>query len=346
MWERDTSYLAQLVLNPLVKACLATPVVAASNATLVNLVPACKALAGYNGTGQLGFNVNAVSATEQTSGVNAGPSFYLNNGAAWTTKGLANTALFNGAAYPANPTPNLAAQELSTGNYVNGTALATASGVSLADFYISGRAPEFTFFNLGFERVITRDMTVAVNYSGDESHFLSTGGNVRGYWANQLDPAYLVSLGTTGKVALLTAPANPANVAIARAALPNLNIPAFYTTAGAAFPTSSALTIAQGLVAFPQYSGVTDLWGSNVGNFSYNSLQFTLQQRMAHGLSFNVNYTYSKNIGDDGNFRSGFNIPAAAQSVTMMIANDMDGSIEPATQNIHQLFAVVGQAAA
>lgn len=54
MWERDTSYLAQLVLKPLVKACLATPVATASNGTKVNLAPACKALAGYNGTGQLG----------------------------------------------------------------------------------------------------------------------------------------------------------------------------------------------------------------------------------------------------------------------------------------------------
>ena len=35
---------------------------------------------------------------------------------------------------------------------------------------------------------------------------------------------------------------------------------------------------------------------------------------MAHGLSFNINYTYSKNIGDDGTFRSGFDIPAAALS--------------------------------
>ena len=47
----------------------------------------------YNGTGQLGFNINAVSATEQTSGQNAGPSFYLNNGATWTSKGIANTAM-------------------------------------------------------------------------------------------------------------------------------------------------------------------------------------------------------------------------------------------------------------
>jgi hypothetical protein len=39
-----------------------------------------------------------------------------------------------------------------------------------------------------------------------------------------------------------------------------------------------------------------------------------LLQRTAHGLSFNINYTYSKNIGDDGTFRSGFAIPAAAIS--------------------------------
>jgi hypothetical protein len=270
----------------------------------------------YNGTGQLGFNISAVSATEQTSGVNAGPSYYLNTSTFLGNK--ANTAMFAGAAYPANPTPGLAAQELNTGNYLTGpTTIATAQGVSLADFYISGRAPEFTFWNFGFERVITKDMTFAANYAADESHFLNTGGNVRGYWANQLDPAYLVSLGGltgTGGAALLNSPASPANVAIAKAAVPSLNIPAFFTTAGVALPTSSALTIAQGLVAFPQYSSVSDLWGSNVGNFSYHSVQMTLQQRMAHGMTFNVNYTYSKNIGDDGNFRSGFNIPGAALS--------------------------------
>jgi Carboxypeptidase regulatory-like domain/TonB dependent receptor len=285
----------------------------------------------FNGTGQLGFNTQAVSATEQVSGLSAGPSYYLNNGPTWISKGLSNTAMFNGAAYPANPTPGLAAQELSTGNYVTSTnTLATASSVSFADFYVSGRAPEFTFWNFGFERVITKDMTLAVNYAGDESHFLNTGSNVRGYWANQLDPAYLVSLGGllgTGGATLLSSPASPANVAIAKAALPSLNIPAFYTAAGTTFPTASALTIAQGLVAFPQYSGVSDLWGANVGNFSYHSAQMTLQQRMAHGLTFNVNYTYSKNIGDDGNFRSGFNIPGAALS---------NGSGGSSTKSWHQ----------
>jgi Carboxypeptidase regulatory-like domain len=272
------------------------------------------------GSGQLGFNVTASATPESTSGVSAGPSFYLNNGAALTGKGLANTDfLGKGFAYPANPTPNSAAQLLNTGNYLDANGkLVTAGSVTLADFYISGRAPEFTFFNAGIERSITKDMTIAVNYAGDQAHFLNTGGNRRGYYANQLNPIYIAALGpltdSNGTKPLLIAAATSANVAKAQAAMAGLNIPAFYQAAANAFPTSSTLTIAQGLVAFPQYSGVTDLWGANSANFSYHSLQVTLLQRKAHGASFNVNYTYSKNIGDDGTFRSGFAIPSAALS--------------------------------
>jgi hypothetical protein len=276
------------------------------------------------GTGQTGFNVNANATPESTSGANAGPSFYLNNGTTFTGKGLANTDLFGkGFAFPSASTPNAAAQILQSGNYLNGvtaTSVQAASTVSFADPYFSGRAPEFTFFNLGIERSITKDMTLSVNYVGDQSHFLSTGGNVRGYWANQLNPIYLAALGgmldSTGTKPILNAAATPANVAKAQSAVASINVPAFFQTAATANPTSSTLTVAQGLTAFPQYSGggVTDLWGSNSANLTYHSLQITLLQRKAHGVSFNVNYTYSKNIGDDGTFRSGFNIPAAALS--------------------------------
>jgi len=51
-----------------------------------------------------------------------------------------------------------------------------------------------------------------------------------------------------------------------------------------------------------------------VGNFSYNSVQLLVEQRPAHGLTFTFNYTYAKNIGDDGTYRSGWQIPAAALS--------------------------------
>ena len=275
----------------------------------------------FNGTGQLGFNTSAIGNPESTSGAGAAPSFYLNNGAAWTSKGLANSAMFgNGFTYPASPVPSTASQTLNTGNYLKGigTSIANAGGVAFADPYISGRAPEFIFFNFGLERSITKDMTIAVNYVGDQSHFLNTGSNVRGYWADQLDPKYLAALGgvtdSTGKTPILIAAATSANVAKAQSVMAGLSVPNFFVTAANANPSSSTLTLAKGLTAFPQYSGVSDTWGANSANLTYHSLQITLLQRTAHGLSFNINYTYSKNIGDDGTFRSGFDIPAAAIS--------------------------------
>jgi Carboxypeptidase regulatory-like domain/TonB dependent receptor len=279
---------------------------------------------GAVGAGQtLGFNVTATATPEQLSGLTAGPSFYLNNGTYFTGIGKANTSLFGaGFAYPTVPAYGSATQILNAGNYLNSAgALVTAAGVNYADPYVSGLAPEFTFYNAGFERGITKDLTLSVNYVGSESHhvFENTGSqNARGYWVNQLNPVYLAALGgvldSTGKKPILTAAATSANVLIAQAAMPGISIPTFLTTAANVNPTSSTLTVAQGLTAFPQYSSVGDGWGENVQNFSYNSIQITLAQRETHGLQFNVNYTYSKNIGDDGTFRSGFPIPAAALS--------------------------------
>ena len=53
MWEGDRSELAALVLNDLVADCRAHPSQLASNGQPVNLIPACNALAAYNGTGLL-----------------------------------------------------------------------------------------------------------------------------------------------------------------------------------------------------------------------------------------------------------------------------------------------------
>jgi hypothetical protein len=283
------------------------------------------------GTGQTGFNMTAIGPIEATTGNTAAPSFYLNNSTYFGTLGLSNTGLFGpGFTYPATPSPNVAAQELNAGYVLcpasgigpGGAActagsLVNASSVSYADPYLSGRAPELVMFNLGVERSITQNMTLAVNYMGNESHFIinsgSTGGNARGLWTNEINPTYLAALaplaGTSGGP-LLTSQATAANIAKVTAALPNVNVPAFYATTGAA---SSKATIAQMLVAFPQYSGVSDTWG-NVGNFAYHALQVIVNQRMSDGLTFNFNYTYAKNIGDDGTYRTGFDIPAAAIS--------------------------------
>jgi hypothetical protein len=280
------------------------------------------------GTGQTGFNVSAIGPAESTSTASAAPSFFLNTSAGFTAAGMANASLFGaGFAYPSAPAQNVAAQELGTGFYLSTpTTMATASSVSYGDFYLAGRAPELEMYNAGFERGITQNMTLAVNYVGNESHFLldySGAGNAdsstsRGYWLNQLNPMYLAILGPitaqgTGGGAggpLLNAQANATTVAQVTAAIPTAPAPTFFTKAGA---VSSKATIEQMLVAFPQYTTVADTWG-NSDNFSYNSLQVTLNQRLSQGLTFNVNYTFSKNIGDDTNFRSGFAIPAGAVS--------------------------------
>lgn len=265
------------------------------------------------GTGALGFNASANSPAEQTSGMGAGPSFFLNNSAGFNTLGRANTAYGGpGYALPVPTTPSVASQTLNTGNYVNGAgAFQTASTISYADPYLSGRAPEFSFFNAGIQQALTNDLTLTLNYAGTQSHFLApSGANARGYWANQLDPQYLAALGSvlaSDGTPLLAAKPTPANVAILQAH--GYNVPyASFTSA------SSASTIGQGLVAFPQYSGVTDIWGQNVGNISYNALEVSLSQRPWHGLSYTANYTWSRNIGDDGTFRSGFALPGGATS--------------------------------
>jgi hypothetical protein len=190
------------------------------------------------------------------------------------------------------------------------------------DPYFGGRAPMYTFWNLGIERSLTRDITLNINYVGDEAHHTWDSGaqNARGYWNNEPNPLYRALLGavngTNSKgstVSILTAPATTANVAIMNAAVPGLPNPAFFIAASNAAPSNSNLTIAQMLTAFPQYSGLQDGWGGAfVENYSYEAIQATVSQRTAHGLAFNFNFTFSKNIGDDGNFRSGWNIPASA----------------------------------
>ena len=273
------------------------------------------------GTGQTGFNTTAATPTEltqfsqQTGTQIVGPSYYLNNSSVFTTLGLANTQ-YGGPGYVLPPLPqqNAAAQTLLTSYY--GTTGSTGSGPGYADPYLSGRAPEFALFNAGIQQALTSNLTLTLNYAGTQSHFLLTGGtNPRGYWSNQLDPKYLVALGgvadSTGKAPVLSASATPANVAIVQNALPGYALPyAAISSAGA------KASIAQTLVAFPQYNGLSDTWGQNVGNISYNSLQASLAQRASHGISFTFNYTYSRNIGDDGTFRSGFNLPSGSVSGT------------------------------
>lgn len=226
------------------------------------------------------------------------PAFYLNgtagtnmNGAAWsstsTSDGYANNPLNTafGSATVAAP-PVTYAQY---GTYYASNAVApynVSSTLAYLDPKYGGRTPTFEGWSFGFQRMITNNITATVSYVGNQGHFLTPSGNPRGYWANQLDPKYL-ALGTS-VLGSKTASSMPSG------AFP--------------YPTFNN-AVSQALLPFPQYSGVTDQVPA-VGNANYNSLQLTIQQRLAYGITFMLNYTYSKTIDDVGTFRSGYAIPA------------------------------------
>ena len=85
---------------------------------------------------------------------------------------------------------------------------------------------------------------------------------------------------------------------------------------------NSVATIGRMLRPYPQYSTPPTLTWDNNANVSYNSMQVVVNQREWHGMSFTFNYTFSKNIGDDGTVRSAFAVPAAASSTGIPIAGN------------------------
>jgi hypothetical protein len=269
--------------------------------------------AGNAGTGpsQQGFT-SAPSFPDGAAGPAAGPAFYLNNGAGFSALGLSNSN-FGGPGYsvPAITAPGAISQTLNVGNTVNsaGGFVLASSAPGFADFYLSGRTPEFNFWNFGIQRQVLKDTSLMVNYAGSESHFIAGASNMRGLQAGQINPIYY-ALGT-----LLTKPATAANIAAANVITGANNLPAIslpYPGYGLAAATSAGAgqaTIGHMLTWMPQYSSTADIWGSQSANANYHSVQVSLAQRLSHGLTLNLNYTYSKNLDDAGTMRSGWAIP-------------------------------------
>jgi len=161
----------------------------------------------------------------------------------------------------------------------------TGGSVTFGDPH--SQPPRYQNWNVSIQRLVTRSLVVTAAYVGSNGKQLRGGG--RGLYSNQMDPKYLV-LGN-----LLLQTATPSNVAAAAAIVPGIALP-FATFSG---------TIAQMLRPFPQYSSVTDVYG-DVGQSNYNALQISAEQRLSHGLTFNVNYTISKALGTINGNRSAY----------------------------------------
>jgi len=273
--------------------------------------------AGAVATGQTGFN-DPVSYPANPASPTAAPAFYLNNSPAFQAAGLSNTN-FGGptATLPTIPPPS-ATSQLSTnlvGNFVNGSGafVKSASGINYADPYYGDRTPTLYFWNFGFQRQLSQNITYTMNYAGSVSHFVAGSGSLRGLQSGQVNPKYwALGAGIYG-AGLLNAAATPANIAAAQAIIPGCCASPYPGFAAAAATSTGAgfATIAQGLKWMPQYSGTTDTWGLYSANAAWNALEVSLAIRPTHGLTFNLNYTWDKELDDAGSIRSGYAIPGS-----------------------------------
>lgn len=161
-----------------------------------------------------------------------------------------------------------------------GSGPTTAQTVTYGDPNFGGKAPYYEDWSFNIQHSFTQNLVLSVAYSASGGHWLP-GAGVAGPFTNQI-PAQYLPLGS-----LLTQTLSAATLTQAQALFPNAAIP---------FPNFTG-TIGQALKPFPQYNGISDPW-LDVGNSTYNSLQVSLTHRFSQGLTFMVNYTFSKELDD------------------------------------------------
>ncbi|HEX3084375.1 MAG TPA: TonB-dependent receptor [Pyrinomonadaceae bacterium] len=228
----------------------------------------------YARRGAVGGRENARTGTGFT-GINANAPIVSPNGS------------FTPALFWESGIPPFATGPIYDATYQTGFATGLGSGGTLTYGNPDSVPPRYNNWNLSIQRSLTRSLVLTAAYVGSTGKSLA--GAAPGFWTNQMDPKFLV-LGS-----LLTLTATPANVAAAAAIVPGIKLP-FANFSG---------TIGQMLKPWPQYTSISAPY-NNDGQLNYQAMQWSLQQRLSKGLTFNVNYTFSKSLGTINGFRSAY----------------------------------------
>lgn len=224
---------------------------------------------GNNGTGANPGQSGINATASFSSAVTGQPAFYWDNGI-----------------------PPFQAPPFINPGYGTGFTTSAPTGaisMNYVPWQIAAKPPYFENWNFGIQREISANMTIGAAYAGSGAHYV-LGNGAQGIFTNSM-PLQDLALGS-----LLNASATPANIAAAQAIIPGIGLP-YANFQG---------TIAQMLKPFPQYAGVSYYWG-NRGNSNYNSLQLNVTRRYAKGLTFNINYVFSKELDDLASNRNPFN---------------------------------------
>ncbi len=156
----------------------------------------------------------------------------------------------------------------------------------------AGRPARQYQWSIGFQRELTKDMIVDASYIGNRGVWWNTAGTAApglNMVTEQLLGRYGFTLGNATDSTLLTRQIGQLSTAqLGTLAQRGVVLP--YSN----FPTNQ--TVRQSILPFPQYGNTINPTAAAVGKTWYDSLQVNLTQRFWHGLSFNANYTYSKNL--------------------------------------------------
>jgi hypothetical protein len=210
---------------------------------------------GRQGLSQLGFN----ATNNSISPGNNAPAYYWDSG----VPAIAQAPPFIDPAY-------------GTG-YITSNPTGVQNPV-YGDPRLGGKPPYYLNWNFGVQHSLTTNMTVDVTYSASVGKFLNGPGNTGGSY--NTPPLKYLALGS-----LLTATANSANIATAKAMFPEIALP-FANYVG---------TIGQMLRPYPQYGTISTPMFT-VGQSNYQGLQGTFNRRFTNGFTFTGSYTFSKQM--------------------------------------------------
>jgi hypothetical protein len=175
-----------------------------------------------------------------------------------------------------------------------GTAFTTANPTAVqnpvyGDQKLGGKPSYYENWNVGIQHSIRPNLALGISYSASLGKFLPNAGGQGGESLNIAPLQYLPLK------SLLTTTATPTTIAQAQAIIPSVGLP-FSNFVG---------TIGQMLRPYPQYSGLSNPW-LNLGQSSYNGLQTTLSRRFSSGFSYQLAYTFSKEMDDIASLRNPF----------------------------------------
>jgi hypothetical protein len=170
----------------------------------------------------------------------------------------------------------------------------------------TGRLPRTFQWSLGFQRELARNTVVDAAYVGNRGAWwaapLLGGLNYNALTPEGLKSQYGIDVTNKTDTTLLSTQINSPAV-IARfpyLANPNNVYPGFPATQ----------TLLQALRPYPQWNGIPPFLGPPNGNTWYDSLQIKGTQRISHGLSAQLAYTWQKELTNGTNSNTSYVTPS------------------------------------